>query len=136
MKRFSGILAAILLTVSLSTGTAAASGSEDHSVSAFCNGNAVGIPGKWGAVSSQCSFTSPPSWRGYIEVNWWVEPGTQQYACVEGRMGSVRETRPWQSLGCGKSGKGQVAWDKNTLAMLEIHVKSVNVALAMVNYEI
>jgi hypothetical protein len=133
MRRFSGVSAIVLPVLTFSSSPAGA----DPQSSVFCRGNAVGFPGKWGAVSSKCSFTSQPTgWRGYLEVTWFVEPGTVQYGCVEGRMGSVREVRPWQSLGCGKGGKGRVNWPPNTLSMLEVRAKSVNVPLALVTYEI
>jgi hypothetical protein len=77
-ERFFGVLAAGLLGLALTAGPAAAApGSDDSTASTSRRGNAVGFTLKWGAVSKQCSFTRPPkSWRGYIEVNWWVEPGT------------------------------------------------------------
>ncbi|WIX99032.1 hypothetical protein QRX60_33940 [Amycolatopsis mongoliensis] len=132
MKRSWGVLVvALLALMSLSVPAAASTRSD-----VFCRGNAAGFPGKWGAVSKSCSFTSPPQWRGYLEVTWFVEAGTQQRGCVEGRMASVREQRPWQSLGCGKGGLGRVDWPANTLSLLEIRVKSYNVGLALVTYEI
>jgi hypothetical protein len=60
----------------------------------------------------------------------------QQRGCVDGRMGSVREQRPWQSPGCGKGATGRVDRPANTLSFPEIRVKSYNVGLAMVTYEI
>jgi hypothetical protein len=132
MKRSWAVLVVALLALVSSSVPAAASTRAD----VFCRGNAVGFPAKWGAVSKPCSFTSPPQWRGYLEDTWYVEPGTQQRACVDGRMGSVREERPWQSLGCGKGATGRVSWPANTLSLLEIRVKSLNVGLALVTYEI
>ncbi|MFJ9779697.1 hypothetical protein ACIRSS_08945 [Amycolatopsis sp. NPDC101161] len=54
----------------------------------------------------------------------------------DGRMASVRSPRPWESLGCGKGATARVSWPANTLSVLEIRVKSYNVGLAEVTYEI
>ena len=134
MKRSCGVLFVALLALVWVAGPAAATPRGGSGV--FCRGNAVGFPKKWGVVSKSCSFTSPPQWRGYLEVTWFVEPGPVQYGCVEGRMASVREVRPWQSLGCGKGRTGRVNWPANTLSLLEIRAQSVNVPLALVTYEI
>ncbi|MEV4145624.1 hypothetical protein AB0J40_18280 [Amycolatopsis sp. NPDC049691] len=132
MKRSWGVLAIVLVALASPAVPAAAASRAD----VFCRGAAVGFPGKWGAVSKSCSFTSPPQWRGYLEVTWFVEAGTQQRGCVDGRMASARSPRPWESLGCGKGATGRVSWPANTLSLLEIRVKSVNVGLAEVTYEI
>ncbi|WP_175411691.1 hypothetical protein [Streptomyces sp. TRM64462] len=117
-----------------STGTAVTMGAR-----ALCSGTATGIPYKWGKTSKSCSYTSPSgSWRGYIKVSWSVQAGTNQSACVQGRMAQARDPKPkWQSIGCGKSGSGKVSWPKNTASMLEIRVKSMSpVHIANVRYSL
>lgn len=138
-SRLLSLLGAALLLLALTTGTmVATAGDAEASTTSLCSSRASGAPGKWGAVSDECSYTSPPSnWKGKLKITWSAQPGTTQLACVQGRMGKARNPDKWQSLGCGKSGSGAIKWPKNTASNVEVRVKSQNLAaIAIVEYHI
>ncbi|MCH0539308.1 hypothetical protein I3F58_06985 [Streptomyces sp. MUM 203J] len=130
---------ALVATPAGAVGTASEGTAVTMGARALCSGTATALPYKWSKTSKSCSYTSPArNWRGYIMVDWSVQGGTNQSACVQGRMSSARNPKPkWQSIGCGKNGKGKVSWPANTASMLEIRVKSMNpVHIANVRYSI
>jgi hypothetical protein len=134
------VFAALVLSVVMSVMSAAfmtTSASAESHTSAVCDSKASGAPFKWGPVSKECSYTSPPSgWDGKLKVTWSVQPGTNQTACVEARMGKAKDPDKWQSVGCGTNGSGEIRWPKNTMSNVEVRVKSGNVHMAIVAYSI
>jgi hypothetical protein len=133
------LLGAALLVPALSAGAMVVTSQDsDASTMSLCSSKASGAPNKWGPVSKECSYTSPPSnWRGKLKITWSVQPGTTQRACLAGRMGKAHHQHKWQSLGCGTSGSGTIKWPRNTASNVEVRVKSQNLAaLAIVEYHI
>ncbi|WP_158884542.1 hypothetical protein [Amycolatopsis anabasis] len=136
------IVAAVATSVvvsALSMGfTAGSASAADAHAMSLCNGTASGALLKWGPVSKQCSYTSPASgWKGKLKVTWNVQSGTNQYACVQARMGKARNPDKWQSVGCGTSGSGTVSWPANTASNLEVRVQArPNALVANVDYSI
>ncbi|MFE0023462.1 hypothetical protein [Amycolatopsis sp. NPDC059021] len=136
------VVAAVTATLAmsaLSAGfTATSASAAELNASSMCQGTASGALMKWGPVSKQCSYTSPASgWKGKLKVTWNVQSGTNQYACVEARMGKARNPDKWQSVGCGQSGSGTVKWPSNTASNVEVRVQArPNALLANVDYSI
>lgn len=133
-------VAAVLLSVVmsvLSLGFLAAPASADSHAMATCKSRTTGFPGKWGPVSKECSYTSPDSgWKGKLRITWNVQADTNQYACVEARMGKAKDPDPWQSVGCGTMGTGEIKWPKNTMSNVEVRVRSGSIHIANVTYSI
>ncbi|MBQ1083085.1 MULTISPECIES: hypothetical protein [unclassified Nocardiopsis] len=100
----------------------------------LCNSKASALPGgAWGPISKQCTWTSAPGVTQRT-VSWNVVSGSNQIACVQGRMGSYHP-RSWTNLGCGQSGTATIPWTSNTIATVEIRVRSQSpVSMANVNY--
>jgi hypothetical protein len=79
--------------------------------------------------------------NGRYWENWgkseYVQPSTNQSACVEARMSKARNPDPWQSVSCGTLGTGTIKWPANTASMVEVRVKANPTALiANVDYSI
>ncbi|WAL64237.1 hypothetical protein ORV05_25110 [Amycolatopsis cynarae] len=138
VRRFLAALGAVLAVPVMSAGVMVATAGQSEAVSSLCTGRVSGLPGHWTEGSKVCSYTSPntANWPGRIKITWSAQPGTQQYACVEARMGKAANPDNWQSIGCGKSNSGYISWPRNTLSMVEIRVKSMNIGLANVEYSI
>jgi len=127
-----------LVVLAATAGSLVATAGEGQAVTALCHSRASGAPFKFGPVSKECSYTSPntSSWKGKLKIEWSAQGGTNQSACVEGRMGKARNPDAWQGLGCGASGQGLIKWPKNTASNVEIRVRSNSVHLAIVDYYI
>ncbi|WP_031468387.1 hypothetical protein [Sciscionella sediminilitoris] len=123
------------LSLGLGAAPASAAGASAKSV---CSGSASGALLKWGPVSKQCSYTSPASgWKGKLKVSWKVQESTNQYACVQARMGKAKNPDKWQSVGCGQSGSGSVKWPANSASNLEVRAQArPNSPLVNVDYSI
>ncbi|TNC29491.1 hypothetical protein [Amycolatopsis alkalitolerans] len=130
-------MSAALLVLTAAAGTVVATAGESQAAT-LCHSRASGAPFKFGPVSDECSYTSPDSanWKGRLTIQWSAQAGTNQSACVEGRMGKARNPDKWQGLGCGASGQGTVSWPRNTASMLEIRVRSNSIHVAIVDYYI
>jgi hypothetical protein len=145
-----GVTLAVLSALSVGVVTYTAGAEETHTVAqpqpaavnqpdmvhqpmALCHGTAFGYLGRWGR-SASCNFTSPArGWHGKLRINWHTQEGTNQYACVEARM---TNRGGWASLGCGKSGVGQIAWPANTMGQFEVRAKAMNSIFAAADFGI
>jgi hypothetical protein len=92
--------------------------------------------GTWSPVSKECQYTSPAhGWKGKIFVAWSANPGANQTACMQARMGKATKPKEkWQSLGCGPKGGGWVRWPKNTASRLEVRGESTLSIVANIEY--
>jgi hypothetical protein len=130
-------LAALATTAALAVGLAPGIANAHTESLSLCSGSASGFLAKWGPASKQCSYTSPASgWKGHLRVDWSAQSGTNQYGCVEARMGKARNPDKWQGVGCGSSGSGIIAWPANSMSMLEVRAKSLNSGIINVDYSI